>query len=155
ERLEQRMREISHSRNLREIHTGVSTTVHHAALVLLSTGELAFNLVAFKTLREADLFTFVMSLSVGVAFPVAAYFGGLVARRWQSRTTHVTALLGTTAVVLLFALWGVNEIRVAHLRAVDPGFLQRNPALNLAFIPVNLLVVLAASLLAFLRHDSV
>src|SRR5438045_1800204 len=68
-------------------------------------------------------------------------------RTWQMRTSCFRSEI--------LALWGVNEIRIAHLNHIDPALLLQNPTLRFAFIPVNLLVLTAASLLAYLRHDAI
>lgn len=139
----------------RRAQVGISLWSHHAAFGLATLGESAFNMAAFRALQEPDAFTFLMSLSVCATLPVAAYFIGLTAKRWQTSTNQVAVLLTATALVIVGALWAINEIRVAHLNTVDPAFLATNPALHFAFIPVNLLVVFATSLLAFMRHDPV
>lgn len=134
---------------------GISATMHHMAYVILTIGELTFNAAAFRVFREADLFTFVMSLSLGIAVPVCAYFIGVTVKRWQSRTGYQTAFVVAAACALILALWAVNEIRVAHLIKVDADFLTQNPGLHLAFIPVNAVVVLATALLVCLRNEKV
>jgi hypothetical protein len=139
----------------RIVQSSISRFMHHTSLALMTASEVPFNLVAFRVLDEPDLFTVVMSTSFSIALPISAYWAGLTARRWEARSRHVTALLIATLGTISVALWAINEIRVAHLSNVAPGFVEQHPALSLAFIPVNVLIVLAAALLAFLYHDSV
>jgi hypothetical protein len=136
-------------------HASISSPAHHSAFFVMTVSEVAWNLAAFRVLDEPDPLTVVMSLSVSTAFPVAAYFVGLTARRWEARTKAITVLLFTTVTVILIALLAINEIRIAHLSNVDPAIVQRHPTLHMAFVPVNLLIVFVTALLAFLRHDSV
>jgi hypothetical protein len=150
-----RLKSLVKSSGVSGVQRGMSKWAHHSAFATTTLGESAFNMAAFRALQEADLFTLFMSLSVCVTLPVAATYIGVTLKRWQTRSDHAPVLVSVTALVIVGALWAINEIRVAHLNAIDPAFLKANPALNLAFIPVNLLVVFATSLLAFMRHDSV
>jgi hypothetical protein len=132
----------------------LSAFLHHPAFTVLTLGELAFNTVAFRVLSEVDAVTFAASLSIGVALPVGAYYIGSTLRNSQKLTSRERLLLTTVTGGIIAALWAINAIRVAHINA-DPATIAHNPALSYAFLPVNVLVVLAAAILAYMRNGPV
>lgn len=136
-----------------DVQIYLSRPVHFFLLLLLTAGEMAFNLVAFNIYREPALYTALMALAVVVSVPLCAWFIGLWVRQWPPPWWKTAIKLIVVLGILTWVLFGVNRIRVAYLRMLAPEFLAAHPELEWAFLAVNGIVVLGAALVTYLAHD--
>jgi hypothetical protein len=131
----------------------VSSRWHRVAQIVLNVGEGAFNLTAFYVFMQPQVETLVMALAVAVAIPICATALGAWVRQWPSPWYLTAFLIATVTSVVVWGLNGLNQVRMAFLASVAPEFLKQAPGVEQAFLSVNLLVLLAGSVISYCAHD--
>lgn len=126
---------------------------HVLLFAMIAFGEGVFNLVAFNVFGEAQVFTLLMALTVALGIPLCAHVLGIWLRQWPAPWWRTLVYATATAGVLLAVLAALNEVRFAYLQEIDPGFAAKHSELSSAFFAINVLVLLAATLITYLAYD--
>lgn len=133
-----------------DVRACFSHMTHAVLLVLLTVGEMAFNIIVFNVFREPGIVTVVCALGVMIAVPICAYHIGRTFRQHPQPWRHSLASMLTLAAVLL----AVSFFRINYLQqtTADAG---KGVYWQLGFIAVNLAVLVGAALVTYLSFDPV
>lgn len=137
----------------RDALIALSFPIYLLLLATLTVGEMIFNIAAFNVFQEPALYTLFMALAVGVAVPICAHVLGIWFRQWPPPWWKTALYLIGLVAIVVPVLAGMNRARLAYLQELAPEFVTAHPELNTAFLAINILIVMAATLLSYLAHD--
>lgn len=127
--------------------------LHWSLMVLLAIGEGAFNIVAFNVLREPGIVTVITALMVVIAIPVCALFIGIRIRQLPPPHLRTALEIICVTIFIVGGLIFINKLRFSYLGEIDREFAATHPEVGQAFLAINLLVFIAATVVAYLGHD--
>jgi hypothetical protein len=137
----------------RDVLVYLSAPAYLALLTVLTIGELAFNVVAFNVFQEPTFYTVLMATAVGLAIPICAHLVGIWIRQWPPPWWATAIKLISLVTILVAVLAAMNRVRLAYLQELAPEFVKAHPELDMAFLAINILVLVAAAVVTYLAYD--
>ncbi len=131
----------------------LSRPVYFALLLGITLGELLYNIVAFNIFQEPALYTLFMAAAVGLSIPICAHVMGIWIRQWPPPGWVTAIKLISLAVILVVVLNEMNHARLAYLQEVTPEFVKAHPELEMAFLAINILILVGVIVLTYLTYD--
>jgi len=131
---------------------GIGSLPYWLIVIFVVLGEVPLNAFAFKLFGEADLLSYIMTLSVALILIACAHGLGIFLSRDQS--SPVERLLTWILVLIpVLAILVIASVRNQYL-SLDGNVGGLSPLVGtLAFALINILIYVGAVVLSYLRHD--
>lgn len=126
--------------------------------IAIFLGEVPLNAMVFQIFGENQVMTWVMALIIGLCVPLTAHFVGIKFREHANGLSFGNTLKGLLAfAIVTYALFELSLLRQSYLgENMDAlGLTEKLVHDSFMFFYLNLAVLSAAILIAYLSHDQV
>ena len=126
--------------------------------LLIFAGEIPLNALVFQIFGENQVMTWVMAFIIGLSVPVAAHFIGIKYREHQGGINWANVAKGTIGLaIIVAALYGLSLMRTTYLGEFKEqlGLTDELVRESMQFFWLNVAVLAAAVMIAYLSHDPV
>lgn len=121
-------------------------------------GEIPLNALVFQIFGENQVMTWVMAVIIGMSVPLSAHFIGIKFREHSDKVSWGNVVKGLVALaVMVVALYGLSVMRQTYLGEFKDalGLTDRLVESSFMFFWLNIAVLGAAIMIAYMSHDSV
>lgn len=125
---------------------------------LIFIGEIPLNALVFQIFGENQVMTWVMAFIIGLSVPLFSHFIGIKFREHDGEISWPNLAKGTIALaVICVALYGLSVMRTTYLGEFkeDLGITQAIVQSSMLFYYLNVAVLAAAIIIAYLSHDPI
>jgi hypothetical protein len=138
----------------------VAPWLYFGILAFIGLAEFPLNSVVFQLFGEAQTYTLIASLSLGLTIPFGAHFlGGMLRHgfmdngRWSIHTTLIVLLtLVSVGVIVSIAYFREKFFEGSGVGSLL-GIEMDPTAVTLAFVSINLLLFVVATVAAYVEHN--
>ena len=126
--------------------------------IAIFLGEVPLNAMVFQIFGENQIMTWVMALIIGLCVPLTAHFIGIKFREHGEGFSITNTLKGALAfAVVAYALYELSLLRQSYLgeNMEALGLTEKLVQDSFMFFYLNIAVLSAAVLIAYLSHDAV
>jgi len=126
--------------------------------VAIFLGEIPLNALVFEIFGENQVMTWIMATIIGLAVPISAHFIGIKFREHPDGVNYANLFKGTFALaVISAALYSLSIMRQTYLGENKEalGLTDNLVASSFMFFWLNIAVLGAAVMIAYMSHDSV